>query len=88
MIKIYSVSDKYLPDFVLHGTTEENFSEKLYDDLKAVIKVYTTPVLNRLCQEFIIYYEPLVIPIVVFQCSVVDDPVDYAQAIVANTNDW
>ena len=36
---IYSVSDKYLSDFALHGTTEKDFSEKLYDDLKAVIKV-------------------------------------------------
>ena len=35
----YSVSDKYLSDFALHGTTEKDFSEKLYDDLKAVIKV-------------------------------------------------
>ena len=36
---IYSVSDKYLSDFALHGTTEKDFSEKLYNDLKAVIKV-------------------------------------------------
>ena len=48
MINIYSVSDKYLPDFVQHGTTEEKFSEKLYDHLKTVIKVCTTPVVNRL----------------------------------------
>lgn len=36
---ICSVSDKYLSDFVLHGTTQKDFTKDLYDDLKAVVKV-------------------------------------------------
>ncbi|XP_065911653.1 folliculin-interacting protein 2-like isoform X2 [Dysidea avara] len=56
---VASVSDTYLPDFVLHGTTNKDFGEHLFEDLKAIVR-----------------------------CSVVDDPVDHAQAIVADTDDW
>lgn len=40
---VHSTSDKYLSDFVLHGTTQKDFSENLYEDLKAVIKVRLHP---------------------------------------------
>ena len=36
---LYSVSDTYLPDFVLHGTTNKDFGPHLLEDLKAIVRV-------------------------------------------------
>ena len=55
MVLLYSVSDTYLPDFVLHGTTNKDFGEHLFEDLKAIVRVSNTLFSNTNDNPVILY---------------------------------